>query len=86
MEPKTALPDPQDRLCLIRDIARTGSYVFAVPGGYLFFFGMCVSAGVKSDVQNAVALFQSSGALLTISWLLLRFAVGLFPFGRRLFQ
>ncbi len=86
MKQKTAPPEAQDVRRLFHDVARTAGYLFGIVGGFFFFLGIGFLTGESSKAQTSAWLLQLSGSLFTISWLLLRFAAGLFPFGWRLFR
>jgi hypothetical protein len=85
LERPTGAASAHETLPAFRDIARVAGYIFGGVGFFFFFLTMCsLARGLVPGWEIAEA-FRCSGALLTVSWLLLRFGSGLFPFGMRLF-
>ncbi len=69
-----------------REIARAGGRICAFAGGFCLFIGTVSLIGRHDKAAGIPDLFQYSAALFTVSWLLLRFASDLWPFGKRIFS
>ena len=69
-----------------RDIARTAGWICAIAGGFFLFIGTVSLLGHSPKAAGMTDLFGYTGIFFTASWLLLRFAAGLWPFGKSLFR
>lgn len=66
----------------VGNILRLVGYTLAVLGGVY-----SIAAIALSDIQGGNGIvFKVASAFFVVSWLLLRLAAGLFPFGRQIFK
>jgi hypothetical protein len=76
----------QERLSELKDISRTIGRFFHLVGSLLFVFSMCLLADHPDAGTRIGPVFRATGFFLTTSWLLLRFASGLFPFSTKVLR
>ena len=69
-----------------REIARTAGWICAIAGGFFLLIGMVSLLGHSSKAASLNDLFGCTSVFFTVSWLLLRFSAGLWPFGKLLFR
>ncbi len=83
---KSAVALLQRVLTELQGIARPVGFVFAFVGGFFCLFSAWLLLRRPEQAARIAEVFRMSGVFLTASWLLLRFASGLWPFGRRFFR
>ena len=83
---KSTVAALQVLLAELKGIARSAGFLFAFVGGFFFVFSAYLLLRQPEQAPKVREVFQMSCAFLTAAWLLLRFASGLWPFGRRFFR
>ena len=67
-------------------IAPYVAYPLVTIGWFFFLLGVFFLLAAPQHAQTDAQVFRYGGYLVVPGWLLLRFAAGLFPFGRRFFK
>lgn len=76
----------QESVSDLKEISQSTGRFFHLMGCLLFAFSSWLLADNPENALRIGSVFQVSGFFLTSSWLLLRFAGGLFPFSRKVFR
>ena len=83
---KSTVTALQKLLTELQGIACSMGFVFAFVGAFFFVFSIYLLIRQPEQAPKIAEVFRMSCAFLMTAWLLLRFASGLWPFGRRFFQ